>query len=167
MEFDKYPVRIVYLSNLLSFLIYALGIVIIQRIGWTYAGLFIAYIILLEIRLLKFHCPNCYYYGKVCAFGKGIISSLFFKKGEPLKFSCKKFTYKDLIPDILVFIIPAISAIVLLILKFDWIILLAFGVLILLNFSGNAYVRGQLACKHCKQKELGCPALTFFNPVDR
>ena len=162
MAFEKYPLRIVFFSNLLSFLIYALGIMIIQRIGWIYAGLYIAYLIILEIRLLKFHCPNCYYYGKVCAFGKGIISSLFFKKGDPVRFSCKKFTYKDLIPDILVFIIPAISAIVLLILKFDWFILSSLVILVFLNFSGNAYVRGQLACKNCKQKELGCPATDFF-----
>jgi len=162
MAFEKYPLRIVFFSNLLSFLIYALGIVIIQRVGWIYAGLYISYIIILEIRLLKFHCPNCYYYGKVCAFGKGIISSLFFKKGDPVQFSCKTFGYKDLIPDILVFIIPAISAIVLLILKFDWFILLSFVILVFLNFSGNAYIRGQLACKNCKQKELGCPAIDFF-----
>lgn len=162
MAFEKYPLRIVFFSNLLSFLIYALGIMIIQRIGWIYAGLYIAYLIILEIRLLKFHCPNCYYYGKVCAFGKGIISSLFFKKGEPVRFSCEKFTYKDLIPDILVFIIPAISAIVLLILKFDWFILSSLVILVFLNFSGNAYVRGQHACKNCKQKELGCPAIDFF-----
>lgn len=165
MEFEKFPVRIVFLSNLLSFLIYALGIMIIQRFGWIYAGLYITYIIFLEFRLLKFHCPNCYYYGKVCAFGKGIISSYFFKKGDPVKFSCKKFTFKDLIPDILIFIIPAISAIALLILKFDWIILLSFIILIFLNFSGNGYVRGQLACKHCIQKELGCPAAEFFNTL--
>ena len=162
MAFEKYPLRIVFLSNLLSFLIYALGIVIIQRIGWIYAGLYIVYIIIFEIRLLKFHCPDCYYYGKVCAFGKGIISSLFFKKGDPTRFVCKKFSYKDLIPDILVFIIPAISAIVLLILKFDWFILFSLVILVFLNFSGNAYVRGQLACKNCKQKELGCPATDFF-----
>ena len=162
MAFEKYPLRIVFFSNLLSFLIYALGIMIIQRIGWIYAGLYTVYIIIFEIRLLKFHCPDCYYYGKVCAFGKGIISSLFFKKGDPVRFSCKKFTYKDLIPDILVFIIPAISAIVLLILKFDWFILSSLVILVFLNFSGNAYVRGQLACKNCKQKELGCPATDFF-----
>ena len=109
MAYDKYPLQIVVLTNLFNLLIYAIGIIILQSIGWLYAGLFIAYIIAFEIRLLKYHCPDCYYYGKVCGFGKGIVSSLFFKKGDPKKFTCKEIGYKDLIPDMLVFFIPAIS----------------------------------------------------------
>jgi len=167
MDFEKYPLKIVFLSNLLALLIYAIGIMIIQKFGWIYAAIYITYIIILEIRLYKYHCPDCYYYGKICAFGKGIISSLFFKKGIPEKFTCKTFGYKDLIPDILVFIIPAISAIILLILKFNWFVLISFIVLVFLNFKGNSFIRGQLACKNCKQKELGCPALTFFIPDER
>jgi len=164
MAYEKYPVQIVLLGNLLNLLIYATGIIIIQKIGWFYVGVYIVYILILEYRLLKYHCPDCYYYGKACAFGKGIISSLIFKKGYPERFSCRTFGLKDLIPDILVFLIPAIVAIVLLILEFHWIVLMSFLLLIFLNFAGNAYIRGQFACKNCKQRELGCPAEAFFNP---
>jgi hypothetical protein len=162
MTYEKYPLQIIILSNLLSILIYAAGIVIMQSIGWLYAGLYIALITIIEIRLLKFHCPNCYYYGKACAFGKGVISKLFFQKGNPEKFSCKPVQFKDLIPDLLIFAIPSITAIVLLILKFQWYILIAFLMLLLLNSMGNAYIRGQIACKNCIQKELGCPAAEYF-----
>jgi len=164
MSYERYPLQIVFLSNLLSLLIYALGILIIINIGWIYLGIYIAYIIILEIRLLKFHCPNCYYYGKVCAFGKGVVSSWLFKKGDPEMFACKPFGFRDLIPDLLVFILPAITAIILLILEFEWYILIALMVLIFLNFTGNAYIRGKLACKNCKQADLGCPALELFKP---
>ncbi len=148
-------------------MIYSLGVLIILHANLLLAGLYIIYIIIIEIRLLKFHCPNCYYYGKICAFGKGKISSLIFKKGNPDKFICRSFTVKDLIPDMLVFAFPAITGIILLIIDFQWNILISITGLIILNFSGNAYVRGQIACKHCRQKDLGCPALDFFKPADR
>jgi hypothetical protein len=164
MAYDRYPLQIVFLTNLFNLLVYVLGIVIIHSIGWLYAGFFIFYIVVFEIRLLKYHCPDCYYYGKVCAFGKGIVSSMFFKKGDPNKFTCKEIGYKDLIPDMLIFFIPAIAAVVLLILDFQWYVLISLLILIFLNTFGNAYIRGQIVCKNCKQKELGCPAVEFFTP---
>jgi len=164
MVYDKYPLRLVFLTNLLNLLIYASGIIIMQAVGWLYVGIYVAYIFILEIRLLKYHCPNCYYYGKSCAFGKGVISSIFFKKGDPEMFACKEFGYKDFIPDLMVFVIPAITAIILLIINFQWYILISLLFLSFLNFFGNAYIRGQIACKNCKQRELGCPALDFFSP---
>ena len=167
MNYEKYPWHQVFITNLLSILIYTLGVVILQHVNWVVAGLYLIYIFILEIRLLKYHCPNCYYYGKICAFGKGRISSIFFKKGNPDKFICKSFSVKDLIPDILVFAFPAIAGIILLITDFQWYILVSLAGLIILNFSGNAYVRGQIACKHCRQKDLGCPALDFFKPAER
>jgi len=164
MGFNKYPIQIVFFSNLLSILIYTTGIIILRELGWLYVGLYVAFLIILEIRLLRFHCPNCYYYGKVCAFGKGILSSKLFKKGNPEMFACKTFEFKDLIPDLLVFIIPFATGIILLILDFEWYILITVLLLIFLNFAGNAYIRGQIACKNCIQRELGCPAEVFFNP---
>lgn len=164
MGFNKYPIRIVFFSNLLSILIYTAGIIILQEFGWLYVGLFVVYLIILEIRLLRFHCPNCYYYGRVCAFGKGILSSKLFKKGNPELFACETFGFKDLIPDLLVFIIPLATGIILLILDFKWHIFITVLLLIFLNFVGNAYIRGQIACKNCTQRELGCPAEAFFNP---
>jgi hypothetical protein len=164
MVYDKYPLQIVFLTNLFNLCIYASGIIIIHSLGWLYVGIYIAYIFILEIRLLKFHCPDCYYYGKACAFGKGVVSSIFFKKGNPEMFSCKVFGFKDLIPDMLVFAIPAIIALILLIIDFQWYVLIALLILAFLNFFGNAYIRGQIACKNCKQKDLGCPALDFFIP---
>jgi hypothetical protein len=33
----------------------------------------------------------------------------------------------------------------------------------MLSMGGNAMLRGSLACKYCKQKELGCKAEQLFN----
>jgi hypothetical protein len=111
---------------------------------------------------------NCYYYDKVCAFGKGKLSALLFQKGDPQKFAQNQIRWRDLVPDFLVLIFPLIGGIVLLVMAFNWIILILLVVLITLSFAGNAFIRGSYACKYCKQKELGCPAEQLFNkkPVE-
>jgi hypothetical protein len=134
-----------------------------SRLGLIWMFLLIAYILILEIKLLKSHCVNCYYYGKYCAFGKGKLSALFFKKGSPKEFNRCKINWKDILPDFLVSIIPLIVGIVLLIRNFDWVLLILMIALLLLTSAGNSFVRGSLACKYCKQRKLGCPAEQLFN----
>jgi len=120
------------------------------------------YILGLEIRLMKKSCPSCYYYEKLCAFGRGKLSALIFKKENPKNFLKKKITPKDIIPDFLVALIPIIMGIILLFIKFNWLILASIIALALLAFPGNGLIRTTLACKFCKQKEIGCPAEQLF-----
>lgn len=88
--FENYPCRIIIISNFVSLAIYFIGAYIIFRIGLIWLLLYLIYILGFEIRLLKKSCTNCYYYDKYCAFGKGKISALFFKKGNPELFLHKK-----------------------------------------------------------------------------
>ncbi|MFB0554035.1 MAG: hypothetical protein ACETWQ_12080 [Phycisphaerae bacterium] len=107
---------------------------------------------------------NCYYYGKTCGLGRGKLCALLFKKGNPEKFAEKEISWKDLIPDFLVLIFPLIGGIIILVRDFTWLILALMVVLALLSLGGNALIRGSLACKYCKQKELtGCPAEQLFS----
>jgi len=162
--FENYPYWIIIISNLLQLSIYTIGIIIIKPLGIIWLLIYLAYIVFLEIRLLRKSCINCYYYGKRCAFGKGKLCSLFFKKGNIEKFaSADNITWKDLLPDMLVAIIPAIIGIVRLIMDFNWILLLLVIILFLLVSKGNEFVRGTLACKYCKQREINCPAEKMFN----
>ena len=87
---ENFPVGIVILSNLVSILIYISGFVITLRLGWIAAVLYMVYIMAFEFRLISKHCVNCYYWGKTCGFGKGRLSSFFFKRGNPSKFCDKK-----------------------------------------------------------------------------
>ncbi len=160
--YEQYPLRIVLITITFSILIYLTGSLIIYPLGFGWMLLYIAYGLFLDFRLISQHCPHCYYYDRLCAFGKGKLSSLFFKKGETEKFTCNTFTWKDMIPDMLMFIFPMIAGIIILILNFNWATVILMIVLIFLNFPGNAYIRGQLACKNCKQAEIGCPALELF-----
>lgn len=150
------------MANFVSAAIYLIGAGIIYQTGVIWMVLYILYILILEFRLLKGHCINCYYYGKTCAFGKGKTSKIFFKKGDLKNFCKKQITWKDLMPELLVSLMPAIIGIVILIKKFNWIMLVLVVLLFILTFSGNGFVRSKLACRYCKQKKLGCPAQKLF-----
>jgi hypothetical protein len=161
--YENYPCRIIIASNFVSLAIYLIGAIIISQIGLIWLGIYLLYLLWFELKLMKHSCVNCYYYGKYCAFGKGKISSFLFKKGNPQNFLNRKITWKDIIPDFLISLIPLILGIILLILDFNWTLLLLMVILAILTSSGNGYIRGSLACKYCKQKEIGCPAQQLFN----
>jgi hypothetical protein len=161
--YENYPALTVFFSSIVSILTYLIGALIIYKLGVPWMILYIVFVLILEIKLIKSHCTSCYYYGKTCAFGKGRISSLFFRKGDAKNFCKKEMTWKDVLPDFLVSFIPIIAGIVLLIIKFNLILLLSVIVLFILVSAGNSIVRGQLACKYCKQRELGCPAEKLFS----
>jgi hypothetical protein len=164
---ENYPTAIVIGSNLLSLLIYGIGAFILFRFGIIWVIGYVFFILILEFRLLSGHCVDCFYYGKTCAFGKGRLSSLFYQKGNPEKFSQMTLTWKDILPDFLMFMIPVLAGILLLIQEFTWIVLILIITLFLLGFLGNALVRGQLACRYCKQREIGCPAERLFNKTKK
>lgn len=159
----KYPRHIVLITNLHSLGIYAIGIYLVAGLtGWLLIP-WIAYLLFLEIRLLSTGCTHCFYYDRTCAFGRGKISALFFRKKDPAGFSQRCFTWKNMIPDLLVSFIPLSTGIYWLIVDFNWIVLSLLILLLFLSSTGNAFVRGKLACLHCRQTETGCPAYELFN----
>lgn len=163
---ESYPWWMVVLSNLVSLGIYGLGAFIIFQVGWIYMTIYLAFILVLEIRLLKGHCVDCYYYDKACAFGKGRLSAVFFKQGSAKRFSDKRITWWNMMPDILVALVPVIVGIVVLFMDFSWMILASVIGLLLLATVGNRAVRSSLACKRCRQRELGCPAENLFQKTE-
>ncbi|MFA5126332.1 MAG: hypothetical protein WC462_05020 [archaeon] len=164
--FENYPFWMVLVSNIVTLLVYLIGAFIIFKVGLIWTVLYLLFVGVLEFRLISGHCVNCYYYGKTCAFGKGRLCSFLFKKGNSKKFLNLKITWKDILPDFMVSIVPSIVGIVLLILNFDWLLLALIVLLLALTFIGNAFVRSSLACKYCKQKKLGCPAQKLFEKKD-
>jgi hypothetical protein len=161
-SFEEYPLRIVAVSVLLSLAIYFLGAMILYRLGVVALVVYLLYIAWLELRLMGGHCVDCYYFGKRCSFGRGKLSCLFFKKGDPQKFAQMRITWKSMIPDMLVSLIPLLAGIALLFRKFDRALLAMIVLLFLLSTAGNGFVRSTLACRYCKQRETGCPAERLF-----
>jgi hypothetical protein len=163
--YENYPLWIVLISNLLSISLYITGAIILYQIGLIWLFLYLLFILILEFRLVRGHCVDCYYYGKTCAFAKGRLSCMFFPRGTPEQFCKRTITWKDILPDFLVFIIPLLVGTALLVHEFRWILLLLIITLFILGFVGNAVVRGQLACRYCRQREIGCPAQGLFKKL--
>lgn len=161
--YDNYPVWIVIISNLVSLSIYVLGFILIHRAGWVVSAAYLVFILIMEYRLIGRHCTSCFYYGKTCGFGKGRISSLFFKRGDASRFCNSKMEWKDMIPDLFVSLFPLVTGIILMILKFELVLLGAALLLIFLTTAGNSFIRGSLTCRYCYQRLLGCPAEQLFN----
>jgi hypothetical protein len=163
VRYENYPAWVVAVSNFVTLGIYGLGLFIMIKAGAFFAVVYGIFIFFMEFRILRFHCTNCYYWGKTCGFGRGRISRLFFKKGDPKKFCAKKMTWADMIPDLIIVLAPFITGLVLLFIAFNWYLIFALLLIMLFTTMGNGYVRGKLTCCHCKQAEIGCPALDLFN----
>jgi hypothetical protein len=161
--FDSYPLWIVILANILILAVYVAGAYIMFRLSLITGILYVAYLVFFELHYFKEGCSCCFYYGKLCAFGKGIVAAKFFKKGDPKKFCERKLSFKDFIPQILVVLIPLIVGIALLISRgFNLLILIAMIYPVFSWFVINPILYGKLACIHCKQGSICCPALNFF-----
>ncbi|MBN2371257.1 MAG: hypothetical protein JXO72_12305 [Vicinamibacteria bacterium] len=165
--FESYPSWAVALSNGLSLSIYALGSVIVARLGWGFLAAYLVFLAYLEVHLLARGCVHCTYYGRACFSGKGLVASWLFKRGDPSRFASRKFTWLSLLPDMLVVLIPLGAGLFLSIRRFDWLLLSLMVGLIILAFPGNGCVRGRLACRYCRQRELGCPAEELFRRRER
>ncbi len=162
-SFENYPKWMVVIAVLHNILIYGIGIYIISRLGILWTIPYVLYCLWIEFRVLKYSCKDCYYYSKLCCLGRSKLAPLFFKKGDPKKFLLKETSWLSMLPDFLVPVIPLIVGIILLITGFSVLQLLVLILLIILYMGGNAFVRGSLACKYCKQREIHCPAEKIFS----
>ena len=166
--FSNYPLWMVFAVNILMLTVYAAGAYILFTLGLVTGMLYVLFLLLLEVQVYREGCVNCFYYGKRCAFGKGIIAAMLFKKGNPKKFCEREIKFKDLIPQALVILIPVIIGIVLLVSRgFNLFILAAMLYPVISWFAVNPVVYGRLACPHCKQGSICCPALKFFTKAKK
>jgi hypothetical protein len=159
---DRYSLWAVAASTAVSVSTYLIGAYLMYRAWPPLALCYLAFVLFLEIRLLKDHCVDCAYYGKVCAFGKGVVSAWFFPRGDPARFCQRKISWIDILPDFLVTLVPMATGILLLIGQFDPLILILVVALFLLGFAGTGLVRTRIACRFCRQRDLGCPAEQLF-----
>lgn len=161
-KYEQFPLWMVIISNVVTIFSYLLGFMILLQLHLFIAIAYLIYILFLEYRLISQHCIHCYYWGKVCGFGKGKISAILFRKGDVARFCNIEVTWVSMIPDLLVSLIPVLVGIVMLVMQFDLKLMLAVILLVLLATIGNGIIRGEITCKYCKQRELGCPAEKLF-----
>lgn len=165
--YERFPWPLVLLANGVTLLIYGIGTYLLSGLGLWWALAYLAYCGWVESRVLTKSCVNCYYYGKVCCFGKGRLCALIFKRGDPQKFAETTVSWFDLAPDFMVLVLPVVGGVVQLVGDFSGLTLALLVVLVALSFGGNAVVRGSFACRHCKQRAIGCPAEKLFSKSGR
>jgi hypothetical protein len=136
---------------------------LMAQLGIVWALFYATYCIWMEYRVLSKSCRHCYYFGRRCGFGKGRVCSWFFSKGTGKTLGEIRISWGDIVPDFLVSLIPLAVGIALLIRSFSWPGLVPVATLVFLGSVGTGLVRGQIACKYCKQRELGCPAEQLFS----
>jgi hypothetical protein len=161
--FENYPIRIVIFSIAIAISIYVIGTFILSGFGVLIGALYVLYCLGVELAILKGSCVHCYYYGKVCGLGRGKLCALLFKQGDPQNFLQRQVSWREILPDMLVALIPLLGGIALVIREFSWVLVGAMIILVILSFGGNALVRGSFTCRFCKQREIGCPAEKLFS----
>jgi len=162
-SFESFPLWMVAVCNGVGLAVYAIGLCLMVRLGAVWGVLYAGFCIWVEWRLLSGSCRSCCYYGKRCGFGKGRLCSWILTQKPRHSPSAKQISWRDVVPDFLVSLIPLAVGIGLLIRDFSWLVLLLVLILVLLASLGTGFVRGQIACKYCKQRELGCPAEQLFS----
>jgi len=163
VSYESFPWWMVVVCNAVGLAIYAIGLYLMMHLGIAWTVLYAAYCVWVEWRVLSGSCRSCYYFGKRCGFGKGWLCSRLLTRNVKQRLGARQVSWRDLVPDFLVSLIPLGVGIVLLIRHFSWLVLLLVIVLVLLSSAGTGLIRGRLACKYCKQRELGCPAEELFS----
>ncbi|MBN1876462.1 MAG: hypothetical protein JXA33_19715 [Anaerolineae bacterium] len=161
-HYESYPAWIIAVCNLVSIAIYIVGACILAGFHIGVSLVYVLFCLWLEFRVLQKSCVNCYYYGKNCGMGKGRLCAILFKQGNPQSFAAQEATWKDILPDFLISLIPLAGGILLSFLNFTWFRVILIVLLVALAFVGTAAVRGNLLCKYCEQGRLGCPAAKLF-----
>src|SRR5512147_394836 len=118
--YEHFPISMVFFAVLVNVSIYALGTIVLSGLGNIMAALYLLYCLGNEFHVMKMSCVDCYYYGKWCALGRGKAAPLFFKRGDLKRFTSKCISWKELLPDMLVLLLPLIGGIALLIRGFSW-----------------------------------------------
>ena len=164
-KFESYPVRMMLVYYFASYSVYAAGLYLTYLILPLLSLALFVYIAFLEVQVLREGCVRCYYYGKRCVCGKGKLAKLLFKKDEKRKFNERKMNMKNFIPSMLPTIIALAAGAYLTYQSWPDFSYLVIGLAVwplLVTFAGNPIVYGKIACPHCKQATLGCPACEFF-----
>ena len=161
-RYENYPAWMIIVCNLVPVSIYVIGAVILSGFSIWVSVAYLLFCLWAEVRVMRTGCINCFYYGKNCGTGKGRLCKLLFKQGNPQAFAAKEATWMELLPDLLISLIPLVSGIILSFLDFTWLRIILMAILVALASAGTGAIRGNLLCKYCEQGRIGCPALKLF-----
>ena len=164
--YDRYPLSTVFISTALELAIGVLSALLLARLHMALAAAYLIAWGWSQARVYQHSCAHCAYYGRVCAFGRGVVCARLVPRGDPAAFAARQITWRDMLPDLALMALPILAGIVGLVIAFRAWALIALMALIAMHTVGNGLVRGKLACAHCEQRELGCPASRLIQGRD-
>ena len=156
---EKYPFSGVLIGNFFMLLWIFIGAISSWFLNPFLAVVFlILALIMVYVVLRKLVCTNCYYYGKRCGIGWGMLSALMFKKGDINKFG--KGTGMKLAPMVYVglfMILPIIFIVTSMFLNPTFLVqkIIVLILILVLSFYSGVISR-QKSCAVCKMR-LICP----------
>lgn len=154
--YESYPLRFNCISLGVTLLSYAFGTAIFYLISPIF-GLAYALLCLLSVLVsLKLRCSYCYYYGKRCPSGLGILSKQLFRKGDPEGFKDSKNLIPAGILDFGLLVLAVLGGIALCVMRFSLLSASLLAAYILVAVAGFSVKK--IFCRHCEQGRLGCPA---------
>ena len=150
-----YPWRVPLLENAVWVAVYLLGAAILGQVHPAAAGAYLVYsLVCMYLVLPRLVCTSCSYYGQTCHSGQGRIASWLFASRPQTGFGAA-FRHMRLAAP--VFLVPLLSGIVLLVLRFSLALAVStvlFGVLAL---GVTRFITTRLGCPSCQQRHV-CPA---------
>ena len=162
-SYKSYPLPLALVSGLLTVSVYGLGAYLLSGTTPLTVAVYLVACAGFETMVLKRSCVHCYYYGRVCGRGRGILSSWLFKRGDARYFAVRQICWWGIAPQLLATLLPLMVGGYLLLGQFELTTLAAMAAILVLSLGGNALVRRSYACRYCKQRDLGCPALATFS----
>lgn len=154
---ENYPYKTVCISVSLTFLSYFLGFLIAFTLNPIFGIIYLIICILTILISMKFRCSYCYYHGKRCNSGFGLVSAIIYKEGDKNEFGNPKYVGITALFSFGTMILPLIGGIILLISAFSIYNLFLLIIYFLISIIPNLFIRKGI-CENCKQGEIGCPA---------
>jgi hypothetical protein len=155
--YEKYPLRFNCVSLGVTLLSYALGTAIFYFIEPVFGLAYVLFCLLSVLVSLKFRCSYCYYYGKRCPSGLGVLGKLLFRKGEPERFGDRRNLIVAGILDFGAMLIAILGGVALCVTRFSPLTAALLAAYILVAVVAGFAVK-KVFCGHCEQGRLGCPA---------
>jgi hypothetical protein len=155
--YECYPLRFIAVSLGIALLSYAIGAAIYYSLEPVLA---LGYLLLCLLSInagLVYRCRFCYYYGKRCPSGLGVLSKMLFKKADPRGFAKPGNLIPSAVMDFGIMLLAVLGGVVLCVVKFSplAVALLAAYILVAVVLS---FTVKKVFCTHCEQGKLGCPA---------
>ena len=157
---ESYPVRDVLLGNLVMALLISAGTVVCWFVSPVLGAVYLTFsVVMVYVVLRRLICTRCYYFGKRCGTGWGLLASMWFARGAREDFN--ESAGIRLAPMVygLVTLAPLVALVVLLIQGATTSLLLLVGVFLGIGFYSSGPGRRR-ACSRCKMKLFckGCAA---------